>query len=504
MTNEFVTFGTPDIFEIAIRAHRQHGAAIDRPAGYGWSLGDLRITIGRRVITQNLSYGQQRDFTTWYLLPIFEWIAWNWIDLLHEEDFGWNESSSAVAAVVVPSVLAETTGKDDGSATRRYEQAQAWRDRHGLRAASNGGLLPDLYIRRFLDAVELSWTDAPALFAPEGFRFVSRAGYASCSVADVATPLWDALDEFTSGVIGYPTLAVDQARFEALSAHMRDVQRSTVVDFARARISSGVLQAALSHLGERTEAMLESERVSGGTPAIAAFSPAVAMYGGINPEIGAIDVARLSDVAIQASGGGERPELAALVRDEGGIPRRAPYLEGYRLAEDLLEDLVGDLPCEAIDIRRLVEDLGIVVVELSLETDTIRGVGLAGSGMSPTIVLNRTSSFNITPEGRRFTLAHELCHILYDRGHARRVGITSGPWAPAAVERRANAFAAGIMMPRAMVFSAFEGERFTDSESIVVAAERLQVSYRALVEHLYNLHLINEAERERLRGVKFN
>lgn len=500
MPDEFISFGRADRFEIALRGRRQRDTVDRRPVGHGWSLGDLRITVAGRVLTENVHNGHRRDHTTWYLLPIFEWLAANWVDLLHEEEFAWRETSTLAAASIVPRVMAETMGKDDAPAATRYEAAQGWRARHGLRTASTGGLLPDLYLRRFLDVIELSWTDAPVLFAPDGFRFVPRPGYASCSVDEVATPLWDAMDEFVSGVAGYPTLADDITRFAMLGRSLQEIRGLTVVDFAKARIAPGVMDVVLDYVGDRLPTLFESQRVSGSVPAIAAFSPAIAMYGGMSPELGAPDVRTLSQVALDAGGRGETPMLAALVRDAGGAPRNPPHIEGYRLAEDLLDDWTDPAIGTVFDVRGMIEALGIEIVEIALETDTIRGVGLAGDGMGPTIVVNTSSIFNTGEEGRRFTLAHELCHILYDRGHARRVGITSGPWAPAAVERRANAFAAGILMPRERVIEAFLTGDYTNDAAVVEAADRLQVSRRALTEHLYNMHLIDEVEREALRA----
>lgn len=498
MPVDFVTFGSPNRFEIAIRSRRQRRPE-DWPLGYGWSLGDLRLTIGGHVITRNVHNGQSSDFSTWYLLPIFEWLADNWVALLHEEDFDWIERSPATAAAIVPRVLAEVMGKDDEPAVARFDAAQRWRERHGLRSAANGGMLPDLYIRRFLDTIELSWSDTPTLFAPDGFRFVLRPGYASCTVSEVATPLWDALDEFVSGVAGRPTLLADRERLAALTEKLAWLRGLTIVDFAKARVAPSIVTAALAYLGDDGMALFEGENVIGGAPAIAAFSPAIAMYGGLNPSLDIADVRRLSDVALAARARAETPQLAAMVDDLGGSPRTSPYLEGYRLAEDLLEDLVDNDSGDAIDIREMINRLGIVVVELALQTDTIRGVGLAGQGTGPTIVINLSSPFNAGEEGKRFTLAHEFCHILYDRGRARRVGIASGPWAPAAVERRANAFAAEMMMPRELVIRAFAGRGYATEDAIAHAAELLLVSRRALIEHLHNIHLIDETSREYLR-----
>ena len=83
---------------------------------------------------------------------------------------------------------------------------------------------------------------------------------------------------------------------------------------------------------------------------------------------------------------------------------------------------------------------------------------------------------------------------------AASVGISSGPWAPAGVEKRANAFAAMFLMPRHLVLEAFDnGADYADPDAIAVAADRLRVGNSALFEHVFNLGLIDEYEREMLR-----
>lgn len=62
-----------------------------------------------------------------------------------------------------------------------------------------------------------------------------------------------------------------------------------------------------------------------------------------------------------------------------------------------------------------------------------------------------------TPWGERMVLAHELCHLLIDRHQARPLKILSGPWAPPLLERRANAFAAELLLPTAALRAALKG-----------------------------------------------
>lgn len=67
---------------------------------------------------------------------------------------------------------------------------------------------------------------------------------------------------------------------------------------------------------------------------------------------------------------------------------------------------------------------------------------------APLVLLNENCARHADAEGKpmrsgiRFTLAHELCHLLIDRDSGSQLALVSGPWAPKAVEQRANAFAA--------------------------------------------------------------
>jgi Zn-dependent peptidase ImmA (M78 family) len=200
------------------------------------------------------------------------------------------------------------------------------------------------------------------------------------------------------------------------------------------------------------------------------------------------------------SSGHDANALAALVKLNRDVPLGIPHQDGYSFAEDFLSEIGLPDQRDWIDVRAIVKDLGIEVLEDALETDSIRGVALAGSDFSPTILINTTSVYNTSEYGKRFTLAHELCHIIFDRTRARRVTHVSGPWAAPGIERRANAFAAYMLMPRELVVRGWHSQLEGDRAELSAFAERLHVNETALVEHLYNLDLIDEMARERMRA----
>ncbi len=82
------------------------------------------------------------------------------------------------------------------------------------------------------------------------------------------------------------------------------------------------------------------------------------------------------------------------------------------------------------------------VGSIALDDPELRAVSFASAHHAPRIVLNQYHWSAHRPQTRRFTLAHELCHLLHDRSVGASLAVASGPWAPLAIEQRANAVAA--------------------------------------------------------------
>lgn len=496
MTTEWTTFGAPDLFEVAVRWREDPEPRRRRPKDYGWSVGDLRIVVGTRNVTSIERNGASQPYVSWYLFPILEWLAGNWAALLHEEDFAWPNHTSLPAAVACPNAMERWIGAEDAQERGFYRNAQAWHRRHGLRAAAEGGLFPDLYLRRYLDNIEVSWTGAPPPFAGDAFSFVAEPGTAYLAVGAVAEPLWELLNWACNSAP--VTAAEDQTALRAFAEKIARLAKVSDEELSESYAPANVLSLARSSLERRNaQDALVDLRVKA-APAIAQFSAAVAMFGGVSPNLSAQDVDALSGFLAQAYGGNDTETLAALVEDAGFPKARAPYIEGQQLALELLDELGWKSADGWVDIRAIAAKLGVNVLEASLQTDAIRGVALAGERMTPTLIVNFTSPYNQTDEGRRFSIAHELCHILFDRSHARRVAVSSGPWAPAGVEKRANAFAAMLLMPSVLVSRGLGAD--SPFATLAALAKALHVSELALAEHAYNLGLIGETERERVRG----
>ena len=496
--SDFAVFGRPERFEIAVRWTRDAEARARRPAAHGWSMGDLRITVANRILTHSKRGDRLQKHVGWYLGPVFEWIASNWAVLLHEEDFAWQERRGAPAVVACHRALDQTIGAKDAVGRESYKATQAWYLRHALRSAAEGGLFPDLFIRRLADDVELSWSSEPPTFAPDGFSFSVEPGQARLPVEDVAGPLFEALTWVASQP---PDLAEDdRPRWQLLADKIDAIPTLDASALDRAYVDERILEMVRISLERIGKLDLIGEDVTPERPYVRQLSPAVAMFGGVSPNLSQQDVDLLCSLLAGRAHGGDSETLRNLVDANPSAPLGVPHEDGYSFAEELLDTIGLPGGYEWIDVRRIAADLGIDIQETELETDTIRGVAIAGNGFTPAVLINLKSVFNLTENGKRYTLAHELCHILHDRSRARRVTHVSGPWVAPGIERRANAFAAYLLMPRELLVRGwqpvFEGNR----QAFENFANRLRVNETALIEHLYNLRLIDDLARERLRA----
>lgn len=487
-------FGDPARFEIAIGWSEDREPRNRRPTHGGWSTGELCLTVGNYILTRHEYNGKTNDAVKWYLLPVLEWIAKNWVYLFHEERFEWHENSISPAATAVFFQFRRFIDTCDASGEAAYTKIQNWWGRHALRAADSSALYPDIFIRRLVDEIEISWTGRQPAYAPDGFQLMLVPGAATLSVAAVAGPLWEML---AWAVSCHPVLnAEDGQSISDLEQAINKLSLLPTQSLEEAYLSPKLFKTVTK---VRTDVDLKDNSVRlDNVPVITKVDDAVLMFGGVSPNIGIRDATMLMKLMASHRGGSDSAILASLVNTEVAAPLSAPYEQGYELAEELLDELDISSPDNFVDVEAIINKLNIDLIMKPLRTATIRGVAIAGNGYRPMILVNTHSSYNRNEAGIRFTLAHELFHILYDRERAQKITHTSGPWAVPSIEKRANAFAAMLLMPRSLVRRLVR-HNVVNFKTLSNASNIMKVGISALLEHLYNIGMIDEAYREELR-----
>jgi Zn-dependent peptidase ImmA (M78 family) len=471
------------------------------------SWGSFQLWISGVNVCAHQEQGETIESVHWYILPLVEWFIANWNPFLHEERLPDPDSRTAADMAHSPRVI--TTQVSGRPAFDWW----SWWSRHNIQAGREGGLFPDLMIRRWRDQVEFSWDSQHLPAAPSHYAFLAPSGEYRIDVAAVAEPLYDAvsqtLRQLSIRLPESPIMADLLARHEAnrggLAEQTRLERFAWLTGFPGSsdrfqRLWQVVVQSLQGAPGRLRDAVLAvddaRELFVPGTP------QAAMLFGSASPTITDHDVIQISRILINtySLGAATRGEDLERLRTElvGALTGGRPWEQGYSLAAAALEELGIDTS-GAVDVRRIVGRLGITVDAVSLSDGGIRALTLAGPDHVPSMYLNDRYVDGTSEPVQRFSIAHELCHLLLDADRARRLAVTSGPWAPLDVEQRANAFAVAFLLPDIAVETFVANVEEPASLDVVQAlAARYDVSMLAVVNHLYNMGLIQRFERDGL------
>jgi transcriptional regulator with XRE-family HTH domain len=173
-----------------------------------------------------------------------------------------------------------------------------------------------------------------------------------------------------------------------------------------------------------------------------------------------------------------------------------PVTQGDRLASAVHARMGfdGGLPAGSSDFARWLEDrlgLDICVTPLPPGVD---GLAFSGGGLRLALV-----SSGIPATRQRFTLAHELCHVL--AGDASPLIVDQNVLVlHSREERRAHAFAAAFLIPADALRDAVTG-RPVDEDLVAGLLGRFRVSLDTLALRLHQLGLVDATARDRVRAM---
>ena len=488
----------------------QQGASAD--VSLSW--GAFQIWVNGWNLCAHLEEGERVESAHWYLLPLLEWFVRQWNPLLHEERLPCEAADEAWAGLrgsrFPPPAL------DEGRESAWESAWHGWWSRHAIQAAREGGLFPDVIFRRIQDRIEVSWGDARSQGVPNHVNFALRPGAFRFEPESVAEPLCDALE----GAVAYlSSVAPHSGRISNLKQAVRRLRTrqkdSRVMWLAGLGVDKESVRRGWNRFKRQIAAFPRAQQnvllaTSGRSQLVVEGScHGALMFGSLAPNVNRSDVMVLAESLLGlTSWDGEPEEMASRCRAEPiGGSDDLPWQQGYALAEELQNDLDGCVDVERVDVEAILERLGVDVAEVNLSDESIRGVAIAGPLHRSGIVWNRSNHFNADLRGRRFTLAHELCHLLFDRSVGQRLAVASGPWAPPSLEQRANAFAAMLLMPTETVRTVVAGmnEPVATGQGVSIVAQRLETGFTATLWHLRNLGFVDdgamqriEAERQRL------
>lgn len=455
--------------------------------------------------------GETLHSAHWYLIPIAEWLADNWEPLLHEERLPVPEGAAppqggptAARYYTQLATLAEQDALDRGDTTRA-ELLQQWYGRHGLRAAAPGALMPDVYIRRYGDRIEFSATAERPAGADWGISFRETVG-TRIAVDVVAAALHDGLTALIQTLRRrHPSNERYQAVEKKLS-RMRDGDREPE-RIAWLAGASGHVQR-FSDVWQQVQNRIPTTLSAGLRDAISSRSladgltmdapPATLLFGSTSPNMSGDDLATLFTALLtnldnRAPARGLSEVGAAILADHTRIGELSAGEAGGILGEEAWR-ILADTADARVDARRILNDHGVKIDDVDIRDTEIRAVSMVADEGTAVIVLNNSFRNGVNPAVQRFSLAHELAHLLLDQERAAHMVVASGPWAPPDIEQRANAFAAAFLAPSPLLDSVWR--QSTDTlglDDVRGMATALGISLSVLIRRLQNTGRITDA-----------
>ncbi|OYO32202.1 ImmA/IrrE family metallo-endopeptidase [Janthinobacterium sp. PC23-8] len=166
---------------------------------------------------------------------------------------------------------------------------------------------------------------------------------------------------------------------------------------------------------------------------------------------------------------------------------------GYRLAEWLRKEFALR-EFEAFDVESHLLNFGIPKVFAKFGSGHIEAMACYGQH-GPCIIINDDRPYPDNNQRLRMTLAHELCHFLIDRHAALPVAEVLGGCVDLYVERRANAFAAELLLPRVSVAWARDQVGTNLVEIVGLLQSRFEVSKTVACAQIFNSPVFTHLSR---------
>ncbi|MEW6752154.1 MAG: ImmA/IrrE family metallo-endopeptidase [Candidatus Latescibacterota bacterium] len=313
---------------------------------------------------------------------------------------------------------------------------------HALLAAAAGGVMPHVYLIKEGPSVHITWREPGSNGSDVAFH--EPHGQA-CVSADV---LLDSVADFLQWC-GEMVAMADPAFAAEIEEWLAQIDRPEAAEAVLQGYirpwgvspAPGPLQEVLASLG------LPDGWRSAGARLDPGRMPAAVVFRALAPVLRDDDVVALLErlrtyPSVLEAGRNLQALRAGLVLPS----QEVPHLQGYGLAEQL-RAAEGNRD-GFFDVELFLGRLGVRMDGADLSDPEIDAATVWSEAHGPVIVLNQQGARQ-QPWACRMVLAHELCHLLVDRQAAAELMVASTPWAPPDIERRANAFAAELLLPKA-------------------------------------------------------
>jgi Zn-dependent peptidase ImmA (M78 family) len=319
---------------------------------------------------------------------------------------------------------------DDDAADREEQQVRLFAEHRNLAAGWHGLSVPALYWYRLGQDVRL---------CPEGMKPIDLPfAEAVAGLVDIGNTLAAQLPNADADGVRTPFPLMHWRNREQVSL---DTQVAIATGLDQADVTRSLKGQTIGSFWRLSEPANESELTTNSLLAAARMA---------STRLDRSRVTAILERLRQLPPARALPSLEALsvrLKCSNWSGQDTPYTQGYSVAGELRRAL-GLMQSATFDPAFWLSKWGVRVQSTPFGTPDLEAIAVWGN-LGPAILVNDAP--HIRPAhrfGYRFVLAHEMCHLLIDRERALPAAEILGGQVLPALEQRANAFAAEILLPR--------------------------------------------------------
>lgn len=398
-----------------------------------WTWAEVRIDAGERVVTRHRGVdGAPRDTLRMAVSWLAEWIVDCWVSLAWEvhAPFPFADGPRPVPALGDAERLwARFTGDRPAIAV--------WQHRHTLGHGSSTAPLPSIVLLPGVHRYGLQVDPPAAGLGPNVDLLLGE----DAVVWGARTSVRGALQDLVDATLRRAHAHREASRWASwLATRWREAQDKVERGDCRRKTLFG-------EIGSATLEAVDAARVSG-LEGLLLDMPIV------------VERHWLDDLTRQLAPAKARRARAALpVRPDAAGAVLTPHEQGYKLANRLRHHLkTVDAPLTSV--RRTAAELGVAVRPIAAGERFRTAVVDAGA---PAILWNADEPALARVAPSRFAIAAAIGRLLFDRDEtASTFGAANGDYSRLFETRRANAFAAELLLPKRALVGAAAGVEFAD------------------------------------------
>ncbi len=479
------SFGSTEVFSIRLTPLMGGPQEEDPSAAATWVGMELWVNGVNLLKHSHDSTGTVHDQVNWPAIYLTRWLVRKWRGFFCDQRWplpGHWRNALEVGEVLDRHLLDSEEVGDEPRVEDLLSTRDLFMSSHCVTSGAGGSLFPEVYFARDGERVSVAWRTS---LTSNGAWFRQNDGETDIP----ATAFLDVATQFVRwchGQIQHLQHPIPQADTREMALWL------DYVSTLEAAEDSLFGYMGIDRSGPRREDVGRALRLPAAWGSVAAaFDPstvgAAVVFRALAPVLGVDDILGLLERLEEVQ---PRPEVGRRLDEVGrSLPswRRdvADFEQGYMVAQHLRERLGNSE--RYLDIHGLLTGWNVQVEEIRLADPMIDGGAIWTDDRGPLVFLNPESEKTKTPWGRRMVLAHELCHLLQDRGRSRALRIVSTPWAPPLMERRANAFAAELLLPkRGMIKEMGIPQAFPDERSLRRLMSKFRVGRTTCERHISN------------------